>query len=237
MNSNFEGSVNSIPSPQERKQRVIEGLATDNIEIILDRYIISIRREMLEFLPNDFQDAPEKYLEYIFSHGQVYKESSEKYKEQTKLVVFPEGEEMVSKMMEPSKTADTRNEYVVLVSAYEEDLPTAKPIGMIIAKDIQDPSYLLMRKVAGVSGRDIEQQITVSGKYTDEQIQGFMKVISDKNKELAERFRSKLGIDKKWGIKDLMIDYDEETLEIKAVVPIDWERVSIYNPESPKAVE
>ena len=66
---------------------------------------------------------------------------------------------------------------------------------------------------------------------------GKKEVIAEKNKEMAELFRQTLKIDKRWRIKDTIIEFNEETGEVEAVIPIDWERAQNFNPDSPKEID
>ena len=61
--------------------------------------------------------------------------------------------------------------------------------------------------------------------------------MADKNREMAELFRKTLKIDKRWRIKDTIIEFNQETGEVETVTPIDWERVQNYNPQTPKEID
>lgn len=54
---------------------------------------------------------------------------------------------------------------------------------------------------------------------------------------MAELFRTTLKIDKRWRIKDTIIEFNEETGEVESVIPIDWERAQNYNPNTLKEID
>ena len=61
--------------------------------------------------------------------------------------------------------------------------------------------------------------------------------MADKNREMAELFRKTLKIDKRWRIKDTIIEFNQETGEVETVTPIDWERAQNYNPETSEEID
>lgn len=132
---------------------------------------------------------------------------------------------------------EARKEFAILIAAKKSGLPTAEPVGFLSGKEDADGSYLLMKKLEGRSGRKFEKELREAGKYSDEQIKDIMKQVAEKNKEMAELFRTTLKIDKRWRIKDTIIEFNEETGEVESVVPIDWERAQNYNPNTPKEID
>ena len=94
-----------------------------------------------------------------------------------------------------------------------------------------------MEKLEGTSGRNFEKKLRETGDHSEEYIQKIMDQIYYKNRKMADLFREKLGIDKRWRIKDTIINFNEETGEVGNVIPIDWERVEVYDPTSPKEID
>lgn len=124
-----------------------------------------------------------------------------------------------------------------MIAAKKAGLPTAEPVGFFSGKEGADGSYLLMKKLEGRSGRKFEKELTESGKYSEGQIKAIMQQVAEKNKEMAELFRATLNIDKRWRIKDTIIEFNEEAQRVESVIPIDWERIQNFDPSSPKEID
>jgi len=126
---------------------------------------------------------------------------------------------------------------MILIASKKTGLPTAEPVGFLSGKKEKDGSYLLMEKIEGYSGRKFKKYLQKSGKFTDDQITSIMQIIAEKLKDLAQMFRDQLDIDKRWRIKDTIIQFNEETGEVEDVIPIDWERVKKYDPNKPQKID
>jgi hypothetical protein len=208
-----------------------------NINLDSEHYTIRIRQEYAKFLPKDFIHDPK---EFFAQHGELLKGSKgegEYPDEEIVLFKLIDGTEIVAKKIELRKAKEARKEFSILIAAKKEGLPTAEPVGFLSGKEDGDGSYLLMKKLEGLSGRNIEKVLKESGKYSEDQCKTIMRQIADKNKEMAELFREKLKIDKRWRIKDTIIEFNEETGEVGSVIPIDWERAQNYNPDAPKEID
>ncbi len=208
-----------------------------NINLDSEHYMIRIRQDYAQFLPKKFMDDPKTFFE---QHGQLLKSSKDggKYPdEEVILFKLTNGTEIVAKRIELRKVKEARKEFSILIAAKKSGLPTAEPVGFLSGKEEKDGSYLLMKKIEGYSGRKFEKELRASGKYSDSQIQNIMKQVAEKNKEIAELFRTTLKIDKRWRIKDTIIEFNEETGEVETVIPIDWERVKNFNPDNPKEID
>ena len=208
-----------------------------NVNLDSEHYTIRIRQDYAKLLPEGFLKDPRIFFA---EKGELLKGSKGEGKypdEEVVLFRLQDGTEIVAKRVELRKAKEARKEFSILIAAKKAGLPTADPVGFLSGKEEKDPSYLLMGKVEGVSGRNFERHMMESGKYTAEQVREMMKIIAQKNKEMAELFRETLQIDKRWRIKDTIIEIDESTGEIKNVIPIDWERAGNYNPNSPKEID
>lgn len=208
-----------------------------NVNLDSEHYRIRIRQEYAELLPKDFVDNPK---EFFAKHGEVLKSSKGEGKypdEEILLFKLIDGTEIVAKRIELRKAKEARKEFAILIAAKKAGLPTAEPVGFLSGKEESDNSYLLMKKVEGMSGRQFEKELVKSGKYTKEEIKSIMQQVMEKNKEMADLFREKLKIDKRWRIKDTIIEFNEETKEVENVIPIDWERTKEYDPKDPKEID
>lgn len=208
-----------------------------NINLDSEHYTLRIRKEYVEFLPDDFIHNPK---DFFIQRGELLKGSKgegEYPDEEIILFKLTDGTEIIAKRIELRKAKEARKEFAILIAAKKAGLPTAEPVGFLSGKEDADGSYLLMKKIEGRSGRKFEKELRESGKYSDEQIKNIMKQVTEKNKEMAELFRTTLKIDKRWRIKDTIIEFNEETGEVESVIPIDFERAINYDQANPKEID
>jgi len=208
-----------------------------NINLDSEHYTIRIRKEYAKILPDEFISNPRDFL---VKHGELIKGSKGEGKypdEEVVLFKLSDGTEIVAKKIELRKAKEARKEFSILIAAKKANLPTAEPVGFLSGKEELDGSYLLMKKIEGWSGRKFEKELKSSGKYSDEQIKDILKQVSGKHKEIVDLFRSTLKIDKRWRIKDTIIEFNEETGEVESVIPIDWERAQNYDSSTPKEID
>lgn len=208
-----------------------------NINLDSEHYTIRIRQDYAQLLPKDFLDDPKSFFE---QHGETLKSSKGEVEypdEEVVLFKLTDGTEIVAKRIELRKAKEAKKEFSILIAARKANLPTAEPVGFLSGKEDKDGSYLLMKKIEGRSGRKFEKELKESGKYSEDQIRGIMQTVAEKNKQMAELFRETLKIDKRWRIKDTIIEFNEATGEVESVIPIDWERAQNYNPSTPKEID
>ena len=208
-----------------------------NVNLDSEHYTIRIRHEYANLLPQNFVHDPKTYLT---EHGELLKGSmgeGEYPDEEIVLFKLEDGTEIVAKRIELRKAKEAKKEFSILISAKKAGLPTADPVGFLSGKTDSDSSYLLMKKLEGFSGRNFDKQLRAMNKYSEEQIKTIMQTIAQKNREVAELFRTTLKIDKRWRIKDTIIEFNQETGEVETVTPIDWERAQNYNPETSEEID
>lgn len=208
-----------------------------NVNLDSEHYTIRIRQEYAKLLPPDFVQNPK---EFLTQHGEILKSSKgegEYPDEEVVLFKMTDGTEIVAKKIELRKTREARKEFSILISAKKAGLPTAEPVGFLSGKEETNGSYLLMKKIEGISGRNFDKYLRNLGKFTEEKIKNILQQVAQKNKEMAELFRTTLNIDKRWRIKDVIIEFDEETGDVENVIPIDWERAQNFNPATPKDID
>jgi|GEM_PF-1182304 len=208
-----------------------------NVNLDSEHYTIRIRHEYEKLLPQNFVHDPKTYLT---EHGELLKGSMGEGKypdEEIVLFKLEDGTEIVAKRIELRKSKEAKKEFSILISAKKAGLPTADPVGFLSGKTDSDSSYLLMKKLEGFSGRNFDKQLRAMNKYSEEQIKTIMQIIAQKNREVAELFRTTLKIDKHWRIKDTIIEFNQETGEVETVTPIDWERAQNYNQETSKEID
>lgn len=208
-----------------------------NVNLDSEHYTIRIRQDYAKALPQEFLHNPK---EFFAQHGEILKggkNEGEYPDEEIVLFKLDDGTEIVAKKIELRKSKEARKEFSILIAAKKAGLPTAEPVGFLSGKQDADGSYLLMKKIEGRSGRKIEKELRDSGKYSEDQIKKVMQQIVEKYKEMVSLFRSKLKIDKRWRIKDTIIEFNEETMEVGSVIPIDWERAEQYDSNNPKIID
>jgi hypothetical protein len=119
--------------------------------------------------------------------------------------------------------------------AKELGLPTANPIAFVFGRNFNEGSYVIMEFVEGVSGDKFEEEMQKFD-FSEEaklRLRGDLQKI---HREIAQNYRERLGVDKNWYLKDLIIQLDQKEQKIVRVVPVDWERISPYNPNNPKTI-
>lgn len=208
-----------------------------NVNLDSEHYTIRVRQEYAKLLPSEFMQNPK---EFLTQHGEMLKGSKgegEYPDEEVVLFKMTDGTEIVAKKIELRKAKEARKEFSILISAKKAGLPTAEPVGFLSGKEDTDGSYLLMKKIEGISGRNFDKYLKDTGKFTEEKIKSILQQVAQKNKEMAELFRTTLKIDKRWRIKDTIIELNEETGEVESVIPIDWERAQNFNPATPKEID
>ncbi|MDO8659841.1 MAG: hypothetical protein Q7K54_04565 [Candidatus Parcubacteria bacterium] len=208
-----------------------------NVNLDSEHYTIRIRQEYSKLLPQEFIHDPKAFFT---QHGELLKSSKgegEYPDEEVVLFKMINGTEIVAKKIELRKVKEARKEFSILISAKKAGLPTAEPVGFLSGKEESDGSYLLMKKIEGISGRNFDKYLRDSGRFTEEKIKSILQQVAEKNKEMAELFRTTLKIDKRWRIKDTIIEFNEETGEVDNVIPIDWERAQNFNPATPKEID
>ena len=218
---------------QEQLHHEVSG----NVNVDSEHYTIRIQEEYAKLLPEQFIQNPK---EFFATHGTLLKGSKgegEFPDEEVILFKLQDDTEIVAKRIELRKAKEARKEFSILIAAKKAGLPTAEPVGFISGKEDKDNSYLLMKKLEGISGRNFDRYLEGLDRFSPEKIKDIMEEIAEKNKAMAALFRETLKIDKRWRIKDTMIEFNEETGEVGNVIPIDWERAKEYDPTSPKEID
>ncbi len=208
-----------------------------NVNLDSEHYTIRIRQEYARLLPAEFIEDPKQFFS---QHGELLKGGRREGQypdEEVVLFKLYDGTEIVAKRIELRKAKEARKEFSILIAAKKSGLPTAEPVGFLSGKEDQADSYLLMKKLEGRSGRKFEKELRESGKYSEDQIKGIMQQVLEKNNQMAELFRATLKIDKRWRIKDTIIEFNEETGQVESIIPIDWERAQNFNPATPKEID
>jgi len=204
--------------------------------ITTNTHKLRISKDSANLIPSGFLENPRDYLA---KNGVLLKGSQgegDYPDEEIFSFQLTDGTEVIAKRIELRKLGYAQKEFGVLIAAKRAGLKTANPVGLVTGLKAINCSYLVMEKLAGMSGRNFEDQLRTSGKYTEEKIKEILKDASLKLRTIAEEFRTSLEVDKIWELKDTVIQLNIETGTVKNVIPIDWERIEKYNPENPKQI-
>lgn len=217
---------------ERRHPRLAEQLHSES-----DRHSVRMTRERAGTFPSVFFSHPEVYIR---EHGELIKGGTEEGTypdEEIREVLLDHAPSVIAKKIELRKAREAKHEYTILIAAKKKGLPAARPVGFVAGKSREDASYLLMEKVAGISGRHFEKYLRQLERFSEAEIHTILSTVSAKNEEIAQQYRRELSVDKYWRIKDLMIDFDEGTGEVRGVTPLDWERAKVYDPYDPQEIE
>lgn len=201
-------------------------------------YTARVHTIIKDGLPEEFFENPGHY---VAQHGELLKGRNEAGHEfpDEEIVRLPlmDGTPVIVKRVERRKTDDSLIEFKVLRSAQRAGLKTARPLGLVSAQQPDQPSYLLMDVVPGVSGRNFDRYLHSLGTFSESQQQEILAVVHQHLAKIAQEYRSVLGIDKRWRIKDTIIQLDHETGVVLDVIPLDWERARSFDPYNPQKVD
>ena len=203
-------------------------------EIDSDNYEILINPQLQTELPPEFIKNPTKYLH---ENGRTLKQANRdgKYPDEEIIQTKLSEQEIIAKRVETKKVKVAKQELAISLTAQKAGLGGVKSVGFLTAKDRQSGDYLLMEKVQGVSVPQFIKEI--NAKLGEGEIALFKKIINLKIEEIAENYRQRINIDKTWYLKDFLIDFDWDNKKIINIVPLDWERVRLFNPDKPGEIE
>lgn len=207
------------------------------VHVESEKYTIRLLDAYDKAFPKAFLADPENFIETQSTELKSSRGEGPYPEEQVVSFVLDNGTEVIAKRIELRKTKQATKEFMILLAAEKAGLDTAKPIGFVTGKDPTDGSYLLMKKIEGISGRHFEEYLRNLDSFPAEKIKEIMATVLDQLRAQAIRFREKLHIDKHWRIKDTIIRFNESTGTVDAVIPIDWERAKDYNATKPKEID
>jgi len=198
-----------------------------------ENYSLRLLPGAKEDLPPDFID---KAYEFALRHGKKLKHVDvtdagvEGVNEIVWKMTDEDGYSFVLKMTQPEKMPEPDHELHILERAHKAGLPAPKPLGMM---RVGSADFLMMEYVPGKSGQDIWEKLVVEG-WTEGEIIDAQDTAKKLIEKIAHEYRTKLGIDKPWYIKDFLLKFDRHRLI--SVFPLDFERAHAYNPEKPDVI-
>lgn len=195
-----------------------------------------------DFLPKDFGDNPQKYIE---DRGENIKSGEVKYHENGRVREDPtaskflpewqnsQGEviQSVSKKVNLEKVRtrtetggekfeDPLLEYKMMSLCQILDLPSAKPIGFV---EQDNDLYTLMERVKGYTWTKRDKEVLGKFGLTAEDQEPIQRQIEDQMSELKEKLEE-FGIYRKWKHKDMVFELNVENKVVTNITPVDWER-------------
>ncbi len=129
-------------------------------------------------------------------------------------------------------------ELAMLERAYMLGLPGPRPLGMIEfgrQESTLRSAYILMTFEEGQSGVDLYQWMIGHG-WSLAHVHNNIKIICAELGRLAHRFRTEMGVDKRFYVKDCLIRFDE-TGNILRILPHDLELAHPFNPHAPEKID
>ncbi|MEX0877895.1 MAG: hypothetical protein WDZ40_03495 [Candidatus Spechtbacterales bacterium] len=208
--------------------------ASGNINIDSETHRLRLRQDYVSIVPQELLQAPG---EFIKENGELLKGGPNDLDGESRVLKLLDGTEIIAKRAVSEKAREERKEYAVLISAQNSNLPTAEPVGYLEAKNDEDSDYLLMTKVKGISGGKIREKAESSQRLSKEDVERIMQKIVEENKNLADKYRQILKLDKRWRVDDIIVEFDEESGELLSITPIDWEEAGNYDPKFPKEID
>ncbi|HEX7724877.1 MAG TPA: hypothetical protein VF438_04035 [Candidatus Paceibacterota bacterium] len=198
---------------------------------------VEIEAAYESFVPEEFKSSP---LTYFESHGTnikqgeiLYDENGTVREDPTAVKDLPvwtntEGRELhtVGKRVNISKgkvarANDPFYEYGIMEYVQSKGLPGAKPI----AKASENGAHLIvMERVPGL--RWSYRKTLLKQGFTNNDVELMHKKAEAMMAELQKRFEAH-GITRSWKLSDMIFDIDVEHKDLRALVPVDWERTEI----------
>lgn len=123
-------------------------------------------------------------------------------------------------------------EALLLLQKVGVDSPT--PLGRIFTDG--QHGFVIMEKLPGISGRAIQQYFD-DNNISEEDQQGILAYTKDKMQEIAETIRRDTGLDKPWRLKDFMLVFETLPTTVDRMLPIDFERANVFDPQNPQSIE
>ncbi len=148
--------------------------------------------------------------------------------------------DVIIKAIVPEKVHGPLDEYAALRLLDSLGIESAKPVARIFLPGDEGNGFVVMDKLPGESGRLLEQRLQKHG-VAEQRVQNLMNEALQKMEEIAEQVRSRAGLDKPWRLKDFMVEFSYDAngvpKTIKRLIPIDFERARVYDPDNPATVK
>lgn len=209
---------------QERLKKLEEWIERDGYTV---QVLPGAKKELsAEFLDQAF--------EYGLKHGQLIKDEPEN---EEVIWKFPgqQGQFVMKRIQVGKKgVTDIEFEMRMLQRARLLDLPAPEPLGIMRFHN-DGPAFLLMKFVEGISGVDLYDKLSALGN-DPKNVERKLDEICHRLQKLAETFRKKMNVDKRWYVKDCLIELTDDG-EVNGVFPLDWERAHEFDPSKPEAVD
>jgi len=207
---------------------------------------INIESDFQDFIPEEFLSNP---LEYFEKNGHNIKPGVKHFDQKgtfedpdaTKdLPVWhnSQNEELhtVGKKVnitkaQVGKSGDPFHEYSVMEIAKEFGLPAPTPI----AKVEHNNEYLIiMKKVEGIRWTDEGMKPIHESNLTDEDKKNLLSEAEKMVADIAQKYE-RIGLHRKWKMKDMIFEVDIPNKKVLSVIPTDWEGTEINTKELEEA--
>ena len=228
--------INQIPVPGPRKIELLEKFHLNEDKVIeLEGFRVYLRPNY-SALETQFSDSD--LLDKLVSGGELIKgKDSEKYDEGISLVTGDSFGTIICKKVEETKTGGVKKkEYLTLIAIDQISVNEQLSALQIAYVEAGTAEYTIMESVKGLPATKFVEKLE-SGKISEVGKRLIIESINAEIQRIVSVFRRRLKLDKRWYLKDWLIDFDWQSMSLVKVTPIDWERVKNYDPDKPLIVE
>lgn len=141
---------------------------------------------------------------------------------------------VIVKSVVTDKQQGPLDEFEALLLLQKVGVDSPKPLGRIFTDG--QHGFVIMEKLPGISGRAIQQYFDENN-ISEEDQQGILAYTKDKMQEIAETIRRDTGLDKPWRLKDFMLVFETLPTTVDRMLPIDFERANVFDPQHPQSIE
>lgn len=203
-------------------------------------------------LSTELDEAQKKELTDLFDHDNIgqrllataqtikLSDPNDPYPDEAVFEVPLSGTDgVIVKSVVTDKQQGPLDEFEALILLQRLGIDSPKPLGRIFTSG--QHGFIVMEKLPGISGRAIRQYFDDNS--VPEPEQSFLLArAKEKMTEVAETVRRDTGLDKPWRLKDFMIvfgrgDDGNGFLDIQRMLPIDFERAKVFDPQNPHSIE
>jgi hypothetical protein len=181
---------------------------------------IKVNKDKSHLLPQEFFEDPVHYIE----NNGVYSESDDGAG--TYLLELNENEVVRVKFNYGEPDDYTDNNFSILMALQKKNESDVEPMGMVIPRERPSTSYTMIDLNKGMASSFFQYYLKNKLKLKSGKIRKIMNQVADLHEKVENDARNKLGLDKRWRVKDISINFDEDKQKVISVFPLEWERIS-----------
>jgi hypothetical protein len=181
---------------------------------------IKVNKNKLDVLPEEFFDDP---LRYIENYG-TYSKSDDQTG--TYLLELENNEVLTVKFNYGEDNHDVENNFSILMASQKKNESEVEPIGVVIPRGKEYTSYTMADLNKGMASSLFIYYLENKLKLRKRKIKKIMNQVAEMHEEVESSARGTLGLDRRWRVKDISINFDEEKQKVISIFPLEWERIS-----------